>query len=147
MLILLYGRLKWKNKHIRVAFIVWIINQPNILVLLGGECLSLARVMGLLFAISFIQVTLWYNFGINIEQVIKSKADMTYEEFIEIIADLVAKDDENRFQRNELERELREGKRNTIANEMLGLCQIGINNACQVVDVCRKYLQESKHLA
>ena len=72
---------------------------------------------------------------------------MTYEEFIEIITDLVAKDDENRFQRNELERELREGKRNTIASEMLGLCQIGINNACQVVDVCRKYLQESKHLA
>ena len=72
---------------------------------------------------------------------------MTYEEFIEIITDLVAKDDENRFQRNELERELREGKRNTIASEMLGLCNSGINNACKVVDVCRKYLQENKHLA
>lgn len=72
---------------------------------------------------------------------------MTYEEFIEIITDLVAKDDENSFQRSELERELREGKRNTIANEMLGLCHSGINNACKVVDVCRKYLQENKHLA
>ena len=33
------------------------------------------------------------------------------------------------------------------AYEMLGLCQTGINNACKVVDVCRKYLQENKNLA
>lgn len=72
---------------------------------------------------------------------------MTHEEFIEIITDLVAKDDENRVQRSELEREMREGKRDTIANEMLGLCNSAINNACKVVDVCRKYLQENKHLA
>ena len=72
---------------------------------------------------------------------------MTYEEFIELITDLVAKDDENSFQRSELERELREGKRTTIANEMLGLCSSAIRNACNVVDVCRKYLQENKHLA
>ena len=72
---------------------------------------------------------------------------MTYEEFIKIITDLVAKDDENRLQRNELERELREGKRNTIANEMIGLCNSGINNAYEVVDICRKYLQENQHLA
>ena len=72
---------------------------------------------------------------------------MTHEEFIGIITDLVAKDDENRFQRNELERELREGKRNTISNEMLGLCCSAIDNACKVVDVCRKYLQENEHLA
>ena len=39
---------------------------------------------------------------------------MTYEEFIKIITDLVAKDDEIMFQQKELERELREGKRNTI---------------------------------
>lgn len=71
---------------------------------------------------------------------------MTYEEFIEIITDLIAKDDESRFQRSELERELREGKRNTIANEMIGLCTSEINNACKVVDICRKYLQENKHL-
>ena len=79
-------------------------------------------------------------------RIIKSKADMTYEEFIKIITDLVAKDDEIMFQQKELERELREGKRNTIASEMLGLCNSGINNACKVVDVCRKYLQENKHL-
>ena len=72
---------------------------------------------------------------------------MTYEEFIKIITDLVAKDDEIMFQQKELERELREGKRNTIADEMIGLCNSGINNACEAVDVCRKYLQENKHLA
>lgn len=72
---------------------------------------------------------------------------MTYEEFIELITDLVIKDNEYTFQRKELERELREGKRTTIANEMLGLCNSAINNACNVVDVCRKYLQENKHLA
>ena len=72
---------------------------------------------------------------------------MTYEEFIEIITDLVAKDDEIMCQQKELERELREGKRNTIADEMIGLCNSGINNACEVVYVCRKYLQENKHLA
>ena len=72
---------------------------------------------------------------------------MTYEEFIKIITDLVAKDDEIMFQQKELERELREGKRNTIADEMIGLCNSGINNAYEVVDVCRKYLQENKQLA
>ena len=72
---------------------------------------------------------------------------MTYEEFIKIITDLVAKDDEIMFQQKELERELREGKRNTIADEMIGLCNSGINNAYEVVDVCRKYLHENKHLA
>ena len=71
---------------------------------------------------------------------------MTHEEFIELITDLVVKYDENQVKRSELERELREGKRNTIANEMIGLCQSGIGNACKVVDVCRKYLQENKHL-
>lgn len=70
---------------------------------------------------------------------------MTYEEFIETITDLVAKYDENEFKRKELEREMREGKRDTIASEMLGLCQSEINNACEVVYVCRKYLQENKH--
>ena len=85
--------------------------------------------------------------AVTLSRTIKSKTDITYEEFIDIITDLVAKDDENKFQRNELERELREGKRNTIASEMLGLCNSGINNACKVVDVCRKYLQENKHLA
>ena len=72
---------------------------------------------------------------------------MTYEEFIKIITDLVAKDDEIMFQQKELERELREGKRNTIADEMIGLCNSGINNAYEVVYVCRKYLQENEHLA
>jgi hypothetical protein len=72
---------------------------------------------------------------------------MTYEEFIELITDLVVKDDEYTFQRKELERELREGKRTTIASEMLGICNSEINNACKIVDVCRKYLQENKHLA
>ena len=38
---------------------------------------------------------------------------MTYEEFIKIITDLGAKDDEVMFQQKERERELREGKRNT----------------------------------
>ena len=85
--------------------------------------------------------------AVTLSRTIKSKADMTYEEFIKIITDLVAKDDEIIFRQKELERDLREGKRNTIADEMIGLCNSGINNACEVVYVCRKYLQENKHLA
>ena len=69
---------------------------------------------------------------------------MTHEEFIELITDLVAKYDENELKRKELERELLEGKRETISNEMIGLCNSEINNACKVVDVCRKYLQSLK---
>jgi hypothetical protein len=66
---------------------------------------------------------------------------MTHDEFIELITDLVAKYDETEFKQKELERELLEGKRETIANEMISLCTSEINYACKVVDVCRKYLQ------
>ena len=69
---------------------------------------------------------------------------MTYEEFIKIITDLVAKDDEIMFQQKELERELREGKRNTIADEMIEISKQEINNTKKIEEKRKKKKQEKK---